>query len=77
MLEGGSITDVQGRVSTHIWKSMAPSKVAAFSWKLLHDRIQTKVNLLHRQVLPPETCLICVLCVGALEKLLGRYGIAY
>jgi hypothetical protein len=39
------------RVLNNIWRSSAPSKVIAFSWKLLRNRIPTKVNLAARGVL--------------------------
>jgi hypothetical protein len=52
------------RVFTHIWRSPAPSKVIAFSWKLLHNRIPTRVNLRHRNVLPLEMSVSCALCEG-------------
>jgi len=68
MLEGRSITEVQMRVFTHIWKSLAPSKVAAFCWKRLHDRISTKANLLHRRVLQLESSLGCVMCTREEES---------
>jgi len=42
-------------VFSKLWKSPAPSKVVAFSWKLLHDRIPTRANLAVRNVLPSET----------------------
>jgi hypothetical protein len=32
-------------VLCHIWKSPAPSKVVAFSWQFLYDRIPTRSNL--------------------------------
>lgn len=67
LLEERSVTEDQGRVFGNIWKSLAPSKVVAFSWKLLLDRIPTKVNLSYRSVLPPEASLNCVLCNGNLE----------
>lgn len=56
------------RVFTHIWKSPAPSKLVVFSWKLFHDRIPTKVNLRHRQVLPLDDSVNCVLCEGNPES---------
>jgi hypothetical protein len=37
-------------VFNNIWKSSAPSKVIAFSWKVLRNRIPTRVNLLLRGV---------------------------
>jgi hypothetical protein len=35
---------VDSFVFENIWKSAAPSKVAAFAWKMLHDRLPTKSN---------------------------------
>jgi hypothetical protein len=35
----------------HIWESPAPSKVIAFSWKLLYDRIPTRLNLDYRGII--------------------------
>lgn len=51
-----------------LWKSMAPSKVVALSWKMLLDRVPTRVNLSRRNTLPPEFPLICVLCETELER---------
>jgi len=62
-----SSTEVQLSAFTHIWKSPAPSKVIAFSWKLLRDRILTRVNLSRRHVLPLDSALSCVLCKGVPE----------
>jgi len=67
MLEARSITDDQRKVLKHIWKCPAPSKVIAFLWKLLHDRIPTKVNLFNRHALLPESSLVCVFCEECLE----------
>jgi len=41
------------RVFHCIWKSLAPSKVVAFSWKLFLDRIPMRVDLQRRNILPP------------------------
>lgn len=49
-------------VFAKLWKSPAPSKVVAFSWKLLYDRIPTRVNLLVRNVLPTDASHLCTLC---------------
>ncbi|CAJ2631518.1 unnamed protein product [Trifolium pratense] len=47
-----------------IWESPAPSKVIAFSWQLLYDRVPTKVNLLLRGVIHhgggEGNCVWCV-----------------
>lgn len=51
-----------------ISKSPAPSKVVAFSWKLLLDRIPTKINLERRNFLPSSASLNCTLCGGGDES---------
>ncbi|PNX85550.1 F-box family protein [Trifolium pratense] len=45
-----------------LWCSPAPSKVVAFSWQLLHDRIPTRSNLAHQHILSPNVSLDCVAC---------------
>jgi hypothetical protein len=50
-----------------MWKSPAPSKVLAFSWKLLRNRIPTKLNLLIRGVLNVVGGTSCVHCHGGEE----------
>jgi hypothetical protein len=54
-------------VFSQIWESPAPSKVIAFSWQLLYDRIPTRDNLVVRHIVAPEASRDCVGCVGALE----------
>lgn len=49
------------------WKSPAPSKVRAFGWQLLHDRIPTRVNLGRRQIIDGTGDLSCVMCGLLLE----------
>jgi hypothetical protein len=55
--------DHELRVFNSIWKSPAPSKVVAFVWKLLRNRIPTRVNLAHRGVLIDGGLAECVHCV--------------
>lgn len=50
----GGLTREEAGVFHDMWKSKAPSKVLAFSWNLLLDRIPTKVNLLRRHLLAVE-----------------------
>jgi len=54
--------EAEKRVFVKIWKSPAPSKVVAFSWKLLYDRIPTRVNLAIRNVLPTDAPRHCAFC---------------
>jgi hypothetical protein len=51
----------------NIWDSSAPSKVIAFSWQLLYDRIPTKSNLAVRGIVGSEMPWECVGCVGKVE----------
>jgi hypothetical protein len=56
------LNDYEMRVLNNIWKSPAPSKVIAFSWKLLRNRIPTRVNLALRGVNVTGGSLSCVHC---------------
>ncbi|MCI03186.1 ribonuclease H protein, partial [Trifolium medium] len=47
---------------TAIWKCPAPSKVNAFAWQLLHDRIPTRQNLYRRRIIDGGGNTSCVLC---------------
>jgi hypothetical protein len=55
-------------VLNQIWESAAPSKVIAFSWQLLYDRIPTRDNLQVRGILGSEMPWECVGCVGKVES---------
>lgn len=50
------------RVLACLWKSPAPSKVIAFSWKLFLNRIPTRDNLRLRNVLLVDAPTFCALC---------------
>jgi hypothetical protein len=52
--DGWSMEDLG--VFEGIWWSKAPLKVVAFSWKLLLDRIPTRMNLARRNCLPSVLC---------------------
>jgi hypothetical protein len=56
----------------YMWKCEAPSKVCAFSWQLLLDRIQTKDNLLRRRIIQVEQGQ-CVICGGVSETALHLF----
>ena len=66
-LEGIVIGEVLWRVNEkgifeRLWKSPIPSKVVAFAWRAILNRIPTKDNLVLRNVLGPEVQPLCVLC---------------
>jgi hypothetical protein len=50
------------RLLPKVWKTWAPSKVAAFSWQLLQDRFPTRQNLWHRGIIGDINASMCVLC---------------
>lgn len=52
----------ENRVFSKIWKSPAPSRVVALSWKGLLNRVPTRVNLAWRNVLPLDASSNCVFC---------------
>lgn len=63
-----------------LWKGKVPSKVLAFSWQILLDRIPTKVNLFSRQVLLSQQSLLCVFCgsdVETIDHLFMSVSLAY
>lgn len=53
LLLNESLSVLQEGVFGNLWKSPAPSKVVAFLWALLLDRIPTRSNLAFRHVLDP------------------------
>jgi hypothetical protein len=66
LVEGG-LTTMEEKVFDYIWKCSTRTKVIAFFWTLLLNRIPSKVNLTVRNVLPPDASLTCVLCNNGVE----------
>jgi hypothetical protein len=62
------VEEVWVNVLHHIWDSPAPSKVIAFSWQLLYDRISTRNNLVARGVVAVDVPWECLGCVGKVES---------
>jgi hypothetical protein len=60
-------------VLDQLWGSPAPSKVIAFSWQLLYDRVPTRNNLESRRIHIPDTPWECVGCVGKVESSLHLF----
>jgi hypothetical protein len=58
----------QLKVMNNMWRSAAPTKVIAFSWKMLRNRIPTKVNLAARGILVAGGVMNCVHCAGNVEE---------
>lgn len=50
------------------WIKWSPPKINAFIWKLLQDRIPTRVNLRKRKILHEEVKACCILCDAEEEE---------
>ncbi|GAU23391.1 hypothetical protein TSUD_334390 [Trifolium subterraneum] len=68
IVSGPNLNHLKTNIFKSIWESPAPSKVIAFSWQLLHDRVPTKDNLLSRGIINHEMGDICVGCEELLES---------
>ncbi|GAU44350.1 hypothetical protein TSUD_129240 [Trifolium subterraneum] len=65
---GEDLEEEVALVFDNIWGSPAPSKVIAFSWQLLYDRIPSRRNLEARGLLCLDMPWECVGCVGSVES---------
>ncbi|GLU02389.1 hypothetical protein SLE2022_196410 [Rubroshorea leprosula] len=50
-----------------LWKTSAPSKVSAFCWQLIHDKIPSKDMLAKCRILSANTNLNCCWCNFSIE----------
>jgi hypothetical protein len=62
VVEEEGVNVEEGKIFSSLWKSPAPSKVVAFSWLALLDRIPTRANLARRHSLAPRESTLCVMC---------------
>jgi hypothetical protein len=65
--EQRTIDQDTGAVFAKLWKGGVPSKVCAFSWQLLLDRIPTRENLWKRRIIQQQN-ITCVMCGTAMES---------
>ena len=60
MLMSTQTDENQDGVFIELWKVKAPSKAAFFAWRLLRDRLPTKMNLHRKNVeINDPTCPFC------------------
>jgi hypothetical protein len=52
-------TQLQDPDASHIWSSNAPKKIKVFGWLLHLDRINTRANLLHKNIITSQQCPRC------------------
>ncbi|XP_058734304.1 uncharacterized protein LOC131606034 [Vicia villosa] len=55
---GGSLV----KALDHFWKTKIPSKVLVFGWRLLLDKLPTKVNFSKREILSTPIEIVCPFC---------------
>jgi hypothetical protein len=60
--DDSNLSDFEEMICSRIWESSAPSKIVAFSWQLLLNRLPTKDNLRVRGVLPHDSGDNCEWC---------------
>ncbi|XP_058755612.1 uncharacterized protein LOC131628815 [Vicia villosa] len=53
----------------NLWKTSVPFQIKAFGWRLLHDRLATKNNLLIRGIIHSLSNLFCPFCLESEESL--------
>ena len=50
LLDRDSTDENQDGVFTELWKLKIPSKASFFAWRLIQDKLSTKINLKRRNV---------------------------
>ncbi|PNY15940.1 ribonuclease H [Trifolium pratense] len=64
---------IESKTFASLWKGLAPSKVIAFAWQLLLDRIPARQNLIRRQITLPVGGQFCVWCGSAPESVMHLF----
>ena len=49
-MQGEATKEISHGVFTELWKLQIPPKAAIFTWRLVKDRLPTKLNLRRRQI---------------------------
>jgi hypothetical protein len=58
---------IMGEYADLLWHRQVPLKVSIFAWRLLRDRLPTKINLVSRGILAPDL-QYCVTGCGGIES---------
>ncbi|XP_058741449.1 uncharacterized protein LOC131613827 [Vicia villosa] len=74
-LSGPTLNDQVIKAATFLWNLNAPSNFLFFGWRIIHDRIATKDNLLKRVILDVNDsfCVFCSITEETLLHLLGGF----
>jgi len=65
LLREATVDGIHDSVYHELWKLKVPLKYAIFAWRLIRDRLPTKINLHRRQVAVSDTS--CPLCRNEVE----------
>lgn len=57
-----------------VWKCDVPTKVIVLAWRILIDRLPTRVNLIRRGVIDPIRESSCVMCFGEAESTIHLFN---
>ena len=61
LMQGEATEEINDGVFTELWKLQIPPKAAIFAWRLIKDRLPTKLNLRRRQIqLSDYLCPFCM-----------------
>lgn len=64
----GNLGVVERTVFSRIWRAKAPSGQKALAWRIIINRVQTRVDLLKRNALPVNASVLCGLCASDEEN---------
>ncbi|GKV37864.1 hypothetical protein SLEP1_g45836 [Rubroshorea leprosula] len=59
--------DNRSRMHERTWSKLIPTKISAFGWQVLQDRIPTKLNLYKRGIITDPNQLMCGFCGDNIE----------
>lgn len=68
--EGWQLKERLKREIKVIYKSNIPSKIQVFSWRLLLNRISTRVELEDKGILSGSYDIMCLMCLGLDETIM-------
>ncbi|XP_058783955.1 uncharacterized protein LOC131658705 [Vicia villosa] len=78
-LSGPSLSEEVIKAAAFIWNLNAPSNFLFFGWRIIHDRIATKDNLIKRGILDANDslCVFCSTSEESLSHLLGGCSVMF
>jgi len=75
VLRGETLEEIRDRAFEELWKLKVPTKISAFPWRLLKDRLPSKANLRRRQIeLDDSTCPFCRNMEESVDHLFFHYN---